>query len=202
EGNHATRDFTMALMKPGDSGGLEIDLVDDLTVLNNTFDTAGKISSANDGETINSQGCNSPDQNLGTVGAASSTHIEDPSKHWKSLDGYAVAVVTGPGAGQWRSILSNTSTSLTIDRPWLLIPPAGSKYVITQWSAQTLLIKGNLLTDNPKGVWMYCGGADVAIVNNALHDSSGIWLRADQRVKSDRFNLLIGALVADNNVIA
>jgi hypothetical protein len=202
EGNHSTRDFTMALIKPGDSGGLDIDLVDDLTLLNNTFDTAGKVSSANDGETINSQGCNSTDQNLGTVGTASSAQIEDSAKHWQSLAGYAVAVVTGSGAGQWRNILSNTSTSLTVDRPWLLIPPGGSKYVITQWSAHALLLKGNVLKDNPKGIWMYCGAADVAIVNNTLHDSSGIWLRADQRVKLGRFNLLIGALVAGNNIIA
>jgi len=202
EGNHSTRDFTMPLIQPGDSGGLEIDSVRDLTVLNNAFDTAGTISSANDGETINSQGCNAPHQDLGSVESASATQIEDLSKHWQSLAGYAVAVVTGLGAGQWRNILSNTSTSLTVDRPWLLIPPTGSKYVITQWSAQTLLIKSNILADNPKGVWMYCGGADVAIVNNALHDSSGIWLRADQRMKLDRFNLLIGAVVADNDIVA
>jgi hypothetical protein len=136
------------------------------------------------------------------VESASATQIKDPSKHWQSLAGYAVAVVTGPGAGQWRNILSNTSSSLTVDRPWLLIPPAGSKYVITQWSAQTLLLKGNVLTDNPRGVWMYCGGVDLTIVNNTLHDSSGIWLRADQRMELDRFNLLIGAVVADNEIIA
>jgi hypothetical protein len=192
----------MPLKTPGDSGGLDIDFVDDLVVLDNTFDTAGRIASANDGETILSQGCNSPYQDLGTVETASAIQIEDSSKHWQSLAGYAVAVITGPGVGQWRNILNNTSTSLTVDRPWLLIPPAGSKYVITQWSAQSLLLKGNVLIDNPKGVWMYCGGADLAIVNNTLHDSSGIWLRADQRMKSDRFNLLIGAVVADNDIIA
>ena len=201
EANHSTRDGTMRSFRPGDSGGLDIDFVKDLVILGNTFDTIGNVTSLNDGETINSQGCNPPHLDLGSVTDASATVLRDRAKHWTSLAGYVVAIVTGPGAGQWRRIVRNTPTDLAVDRPWQLIPPTGSRYVITQWSAQDLIVKDNLLRGNPKGIWIYCGGADIAIVNNKLFDSSGILLRADQRTSLNRYNLIIGAVVADNTII-
>jgi hypothetical protein len=202
EGNRSTRDGALRLIKPGDSGGLDVDSVNHVVILDNTFTTAGNVPSFNDGETINSQGCISPNQDLGIVNDASTSLLRDTGKHWKSLAGYVVAIVTGAGAGQWRQVVHNTPTDLAVDRPWQLVPSPGSRYVITQWSAHDLLVEGNRLRGNPRGIWLYCGGANVAIVNNTLLDSSGIWLRADQRMAFNRYNLIIGAVVAGNTIIS
>jgi hypothetical protein len=200
EGNHSTRDFKLPLVKPGDSGGLDADFVERLTILNNTFDSDGKVTQLNDGETINSQGCNSLRQSLGSVSQSSSSELADSTAHWLPLEGYIVAIVTGRDAGEWRTVVRNTSDSLAVDLPWRTPPAPGSNYVITRWSARALLVKGNRLTNNPKGVWLYCGGTDLAVIDNALNNSSGIWLRSDQRLADHRFNLLLGAQVANNSI--
>jgi hypothetical protein len=200
ENNHTTRDFSLPLFKPGDSGGLEADYVKRLAILYNKFDVRGKATSSNDGETINTQGCNPENQVLGVVTGSSADQLADQNRHWPALKNYIVAIVTGPAAGQWRAIVNNTANVLSVSGPWLTEPPAGSRYVISRWSAQTILIKQNVLRGNPKGIWLYCGGDDISIDGNKLEDSSGIWLRADQRVNNERYNLLIDAEVKHNKI--
>jgi hypothetical protein len=200
EANHSMRDFRLPLIKPGDSGGLDLDFVTHLEVLNNTFESIGTVSSVNDGETINSQGCSSPNDDLGNLTGASATLIENAQKHWGSLAGYNLSIVSGAGADQYRAIVMNSLTAATVDRAWSVVPPTGSGYVISRWSAQDLLIKGNVLRNNPKGIWMYCGGADISVIDNTLENSSGIWLRSDQRVDKERFNLLSDVVVDGNNI--
>lgn len=47
-----------------------------------------------------------------------------------NLAGSPVAIVTGPGAGQARLIHDSTADTLTLDRPWLESPAAGSIYQV------------------------------------------------------------------------
>ena len=75
ETNQSIRDFRLPLIKPGDSGGLDLDFVAHLEVLDNTFETNGIVSSANDGETINSQGCSSPNDDVGNLKADASASL-------------------------------------------------------------------------------------------------------------------------------
>ena len=207
DGNHQSK---------GETGGLNFDYVTDMVILGNTFLVTGPpILSKNQGETILSQGGDPNQMTLGIVSEATATTIKDSKQEWQDFTdristswqyavhptNYTIAIVDGPGTGQWRTITWNNDTVLTVDRPWDVVPATGSKYVITQWSASQLLVKDNLLKDNHQGIMMYCGGSDITIVGNQLQNSGGIYLRADQRLNSKRYNLCWNTLVADNQVI-
>ena len=207
DGNHQSK---------GETGGLNLDYVTDMVIIGNTFLVKGPpILSKNQGETILSQGGDPNQMTLGVVTEATATTIKDSKQEWQDFTdrvstswqyavhptNYTIAIVDGPGTGQWRTITWNNDTVLTVDHPWDLVPATGSKYVITQWSASQLLVKDNLLKDNHQGIMMYCGGSDIAIVGNKLQNSGGIYLRADQRLNSKRYNLCWNTLVADNQVI-
>ena len=89
--------------------------------------------------------------------------------------------------------MSNTKTSISIDREWDIIPEPGDRYAITQWSAETWLVKDNLLADNPRGIWFYCGGTDVAIVGNQLMNNAGIWVRTNDTPTDSKRDLKYNA---------
>src|SRR5690606_35325112 len=91
-------------------------------------------------------------------------------------------------------------TVLTIDRPWDIVPAPGSHYVITQWSCYQMLVRDNILKDNNRGIWMYCGNADLVITGNKLINSEGIYIRADQRLAYKRYNLSGNTLITNNTV--
>ncbi len=207
DGNHQSK---------GETGGLNFDYVTDMVILGNSFLVTGPpILSKNQGETILSQGGDPNQMTLGIVTEATATTIKDSKQEWQDFTdrvstswqyaihpmNYTVAIVDGLGTGQWRTIIGNNDTILTVDRPWDVVPASGSKYIITQWSAYQLLIKDNLLKDNHQGIMMYCGGTDIDIVGNKLQNSGGIYLRADQRLTTKRYNLCWNTLVADNQAI-
>jgi hypothetical protein len=56
----------------------------------------------------------------------------DPLKPWRSNQwaGWTVKILSGTGAGQFRTVSSNTSTQLTVSSSWTTIPDASSTYEI------------------------------------------------------------------------
>jgi hypothetical protein len=67
----------------------------------------------------------------GTTSSATGTTLVDTTKSW-TVNGYAnfqVRIVSGTGAGQVRSITSNTATTLTVPT-WTITPDATSVYQI------------------------------------------------------------------------
>ena len=112
----------------------------------------------------------------------------------------SVAIISGNGAGQWRYIAGNDGQTITIDKPWDVIPDKGSQYVVMKWSAEDWLVKDNILDGNNRGIWFYGGGNDVVIEGNRLTDSEGIYLRSDQRLEAGRFNLTWNFLIENNKV--
>lgn len=200
----------------GETGGLSLDYTVDVVIQANTFEVSGApIKSRNQGETILSQGGNAHQQNVGTVSDATSMSITDKKKEFQDLTdrvstdwqyavhptNYAIVLVSGNGAGQWRTATGNNDTTITIDKAWDVIPEAGSRYVITQWSAYQMLIKDNILKDNNRGIWFYSGFSDVGIIDNKLINSEGIYIRADQRLTTNRYNLTWNGLIQGNQVI-
>lgn len=200
----------------GETGGLSLDYTEKVVVSTNRFEVrGGEISNGNQGETILSQGSNPHQQNIGTVSSATALSVSDRNKEFQDLTdrvstdwqyavhpaNYAIAIISGPGTGQWRRAVANTDTTITIDRPWDLVPGIGSRFVVTQWSACQMLVKDNVLTGNNRGIWFYSGLFDVAIVNNTLLNSEGIYLRSDQRLTSNRYNLCWNALIQGNKVL-
>src|SRR5207245_9918432 len=73
-----------------------------------------------------------------TTTASSAAHAENtttwPANQWA---GRPVTINAGTGAGQTRTVLSNTTDTLTVSPAWDPIPDATSEYVITQ-TATTL----------------------------------------------------------------
>ena len=206
ENNHITRLGDLQTFR-GETGGFNIDYAKDIVVMKNLLDVTGApIWPRNQGETILSQGCNPTGQSLGVVTAATSTSLTDSKKQWGEFNplilgsSRAVAIVNGKGTGQWRSITALKGGTITIDRPWDVVPEPGCQYAFMTWSAEDWLVKDNILKDNHQGIMFYCGCNDVAIEGNKLTNSSGIYLRSDQRANEGRFNLLWNASVAGNEI--
>jgi hypothetical protein len=200
----------------GETGGLSLDYVYKLAVTDNSFTVTGNpIQNRNQGETILTQGGNPNQQTVGTVSLATATTVMDKKQEWQDLTdrvstdweyafhptNYAIAIVYGTGAGQWRTVTHNNDTTLTVDKPWDVIPAPGSRYVIMQWSANQVLVKNNVLKDNNRGIWAYSGSYDVTYVGNKLINSEGIYIRSDQRLLNNRYNLTWNTKIFDNEVI-
>ncbi|WEK34872.1 MAG: acetylxylan esterase [Candidatus Pseudobacter hemicellulosilyticus] len=207
ENNHITRYGDLQAPK-GETGGFNIDYADDIVMLNNRFDVQGRaIEYHNQGETILSQGGDPLNMSMGKVSAATAISITDTSKNWGPIRTLTlstcdvVAIVDGRGAGQWRRIVKNTANTVTVDKPWTVIPDKTSHYAFQNWSAEDWLVRGNVLEGNNRGIWFYCGGTDITIVENRLSNSEGIYLRADQRMAQGRYNLTWNFVVNDNIVI-
>lgn len=199
----------------GETGGFSLDYIKNVTVQANTFEVTGKaVPIRNQGETILTQGGMSHQQTVGKVSAASANTITDlknefqdftdrVSTDWQYVihpTNYQIAIVSGKAAGQLRTITKNSDSSVTVDQPWDIIPEPGSRYVITQWSAQQYLVLNNVLRDNNRGIWVYSGGNDIAIAGNTLINSEGIYIRADQRIFNNRYNLAWNITVTDNRL--
>ena len=68
----------------------------------------------------------------GTATAGTSTTLSDSTKAWPNYAGSTVRIVSGTGAGQSRTISSNTTTQLTVSTAWTTIPTTSSVYAIEQ----------------------------------------------------------------------
>ncbi|WP_198172707.1 T9SS type A sorting domain-containing protein [Hymenobacter ginkgonis] len=160
---------------------LIMNFAEDVAVLNNLFKVInGPAQNINDGETIIAEGGGGYgariDEDAGTATATTPTTLQDNSKNWPAMIQHpVVAIVRGPGMGQWRRIASRTSTTLTVDQPWTVTPQAGSRYAIFNWGARSWIIQGNTLEGNRRGITFYQNAtADIAIVNNTLTNSGSI----------------------------
>ena len=62
--------------------------------------------------------------------------LTDTAQNWDTDEwaDYRVTIISGPGSGQSRWILSNTATELTVHREWLVNPTDSSRYQITSGS--------------------------------------------------------------------
>jgi len=179
-----------------------------IVLLSNTFKNIGDpFFSHNDGETISTQTqpMNSRSlvqQDTGIVTRATAAALTDSAKAWTpgEWEGFVVALVDGRGLGQWRTVTASTATGLTLDRPFSVVPPRGAAYVLTRFSIDRVLIKDNTFTRTVRGITIYLGGRDVAIVGNVMTDSNGIWVRSDNRPALKRYNLAWDILIAGNRV--
>jgi hypothetical protein len=94
----------------------------------------------------------------GTTTSATATALVDSTKSW-AVDRWknmSVYITSGSGAGQQRSIISNTSTTLTVSPPWNTNPDSTSTYKIQG--------------DSDKLFVMY-GGQAAVVVHNLERDS-------------------------------
>ncbi len=189
---------------------LILNFAENIAVLNNLFKVInGPAQNAGDGETLIAEGGGGDrvDEEAGTVTGAGPTILWDNAKNWGAFRYKPVVIiVSGPGMGQWRTITSRSGNTLFLDRPWGLVPTAGSHYTIVNWGARNWLLKGNTLEGNRRGITLYHNATtDVAIVNNTLTNSGSIDLTPIQHNDGvQRFipmynNQIVGNTVADTD---
>ena len=158
---------------------LILNFAENIAVLRNTFRVVNGPSQNNfDGETIMAEGGGPvrPDEDAGTATGATATTLQDNSKRWPALLQHpVVAIVRGPGMGQWRAITGRTATTLTLARAWDVLPQAGSRYAIFNWGARNWLVQGNTMEGNLRGITLYHNAStNVNITDNTLTNSGSI----------------------------
>jgi hypothetical protein len=192
--------------------GLVLDFAYRVAVIGNTFDVVNgpiESKSRNDGETILVEGGGgSRTENIGSVESAESNTLTDPTNGVNVEpfgagipENLGIAIVSGEGAGQMRRIVGKKGTTLQVDRDWDVIPGPGSHYSTFVWGLEKALIKGNVLIDNPRGIWLYQSSVrDVAILNNEIRNGGGIYLRSYQNLHLKMFTVQANIIVSDNRI--
>jgi len=170
---------------------LILNFTQNIAVLNNLFKVInGPAQNSNDGEAIFAEGGGPDrvDEEAGAVSGATATTLQDNSKNWSNFRHRpVVAIVSGKGMGQWRSITSRNGNTLTLDRAWDVVPEGGCHYAIFNWGAHNWLVQGNTLEGNRRGITLYHNATtQVAIVNNTLTNSGSIDLTPIQQEYNGR----------------
>ena len=214
ENNVVNRDVSTSPPPASVTHSISASFVSSFTVLNNQFNSeGGAVATNNDGEVINSEGGgpNRFDEFRGTVTASDSTSLTDLAQNFTTSSNYVpalrpgiakVAIVSGPGMGQVRSVtaVSSDGTTLMIDSPWDIAVTAGSNYATFDWSANNWIIANNLLTGNFKGIEFFNASAsDVLIESNVLTNSDGIMISPSQNPPG-LFNVIYGLEILGNVV--
>eukprot|EP00026_Physarum_polycephalum_P003330 Phypoly_transcript_03340.p1 GENE.Phypoly_transcript_03340~~Phypoly_transcript_03340.p1 ORF type:complete len:765 (+),score=91.18 Phypoly_transcript_03340:124-2418(+) len=158
--------------------GLPVSWTSNLYFANNNIDVInGELVYNNDGETLLTEGGGADRGDIGAslVSYADSFSLTDTTQNWATFTTNPyVAIVNGPGLGQYRRIVSNTANTLTIDRAWDIVPTSASSYSFGPVAANWTVYQ-NTFTNQERGMWMYMSYMyDVAIDSNHLVNSEGI----------------------------
>jgi hypothetical protein len=192
--------------------GFVVDFARRVSIVGNTFDVVdGPITNKqrNDGETILVEG-GGPDrtESLGVVKAVGADFVSDPentlmAKRWhdhRQLN-LGIAVVSGIGAGQTRRVVGYENGTVRVDPPWDVQPEVGSHYASFVWGLDKVLIIGNTLSDNPRGIWLYQSSIrDVVIRSNEIRNGGGIYLRSYEDVATNIFTIQLDTTIEDNTI--
>jgi hypothetical protein len=170
---------------------LILNFAENIAVLNNLLKVVnGPAQDGNDGEAIIAEGGGPDriDEDAGTVSNATATTLQDNSKSWGSFRlKPVVAIVSGNGRGQWRTIISRSGNTLMLDRPWDVVPTSGAHYAIFNWGSRNWLLQGNTMEGNHRGITLYENAmTQVAIISNTLNNSGSIELSPFQIDNSGR----------------
>lgn len=206
--------FRRDASRQDDSGTLHmmtVDFASGIAIVGNMFDTMGgpiTNRSRNDGEAILTEGGGAiRTESIGTVESASADSITD-SRFAAKLGPftqlpatYGIAILSGKGAGQTRTVRSVSGSVLTVDRPWDSIPGGSSKYAAFAWGLEKALIKDNVFNQMPRGVWLYQAAIrQVLISGNRFLESGGIYLRAYQNLDTGMFDPIYNVAIENNEV--
>jgi hypothetical protein len=185
---------------------LSVNYLKNAVIQNNRFEVSDGTLRYNwyDGEAILSEGGGPTTRgDSGTVTSAGTNMLTDGSKSsWSEEPNSVVSIVSGAGAGQTRKITAYANQTLTVDKPWDIIPAAGDHFAIDVPSFENTIIRNNSLKDNPVGIVLYKGTyLNVALVGNQFTDNGGIYLRPDQRILNSKFIFSVQRNIEVNNNI-
>ena len=211
--NHFTRDASNQNESPViATHRFVMDFCHHIAIIGNTFDvTHGPVTNKlrNDGETLLTEGGGSNrTENLGVVISATANSISDPTNTLNVNpfgtglpENYGVAIVDGKGAGQTREVVAYSNGTMQVDHAWDVIPDSTSHYATFVWGLEKSLLKGNTLTDNPRGIWLYQTAIrDVDILANTITNGGGIYLRTFQSRAAKQFDPIYDVRIRNNKV--
>ncbi len=191
---------------------LTVNFAHRIALVANSFDAInGPLDLAKtDGETILTEGGGAArTEGLGRVASATATSVTDPEaslnprvlRDGQLAENFGIVIVAGTGAGQSRRVTRYGNGSFTIERPWDVIPDAGSRYATAVWGLEKAVIKDNLLSNNPRGILLYSTAArEIEIIGNRLVENGGILVRAHQSVADNWFSPLQGVRIERNTI--
>ena len=183
-----------------------------ISVIGNTFDvTNGPITNRtrNDGETLLTEGGGgNRTENLGSVSSATSNTVSDPNNTINmspfgngTPENLGIAIVDGAGAGQTREIVGYSNHTMQVDAPWEVIPDTTSHYATFVWGLEKSILKGNTLSDNPRGIWLYeTAIREVDVLANTMTNDGGIYLRTFQSQTAKQFDPMFNVRIRNNKV--
>lgn len=216
-GNRFTRVAGRPWSETGVVHSFVMDFARRLAIVGNRFDVEGgpvTDRDRNDGETMLTEGGGAygNTENIGGVSAATADTLSDPAVRLDAdpfrtsalPENYGLAIVAGRGAGQTRRIVGYDAATGTVrvDRPWQVRPDATSRWASFVWGLERSLIKGNELSQNPRGIWLYQTAIrDVDIIGNRIAEGGGIYLRAAQKLSDRRFDPIYNVQVRGNEIV-
>lgn len=211
-GNTWTRD-ALRQSDPGVIHVVTVNFATRLAIVGNSFNVVnGAIDpNKNDGETILTEGGGARrTETVGQVASAGTSTLTDPNGriHPNALVNGALpgnlglVIVAGKGAGQSRNVIGFNGGTFTVDRAWDIQPDSSSRYATAVWGLERVIIKGNSLNNNPRGIILYSTAVrEIDIVGNRLQDNGGILLRGYQQMAANWFSPVLNVRVEDNTVI-
>ncbi len=163
--------------------GVAIDLARNLAILNNQWSTInGEAVINNDGEALLSEGGGGSRkaEEIGKIVSGNESQSQ-LSQSGEFVDGAVIAIISGKGLGQWRSIKSRNGNSIALEKPWTVSPDHSSNYSIFMWSNQNITVAGNSFSGWPRGIWFYqASTTDTQISHNQFKQMDGIFIQPCQ----------------------
>lgn len=211
QGNTWTRDASRQT-DPGVVHTVTVNFAHRFAMVANTFNSInGPVDpNKNDGETILTEGGGAGrTEGLGMVTSAGSTTLADPVArinpnayvNGQFPDNLGLVIINGKGAGQARRVVSYSAGNFTVDRAWDVIPDATSRYATAVWGLEKAVIKGNTLSNNPRGIILWSTAVrELDIISNTMNESGGILLRGFQHAAQNWFSPLLEVRVEKNSI--
>ena len=228
ENNSMHRNGNLDYPQQHEDGDIELSYSRNVAILNNGLGVVGSYAGDTNAHGSNEQILTQSSVfNLGILGTATSataTTLTDSAKDWSDPNSFypdhafnvdffrhpVVAITSGSGLGQWRYASPNGTHSLSIDRPWDILPDQTSGYVINRWTADRFLISGNTITTGMFAIALGSGANDSTIAGNSALNAGPIAIWGSQDVDSvppntqnylSWNNLIINNLVKDTTGI-
>jgi len=111
---------------------------------------------------------------MGRVRDVRGRTLTTADKKWTpgQIEGQVCLIVYGKGMGQYLPIVSNTETTLTLNRPWA-VPPDESSHVAVRLNKSDVVIAGNTFADASAAVQLYAQCCRFLIDGNRAERTGG-----------------------------
>lgn len=126
-------------------------------------------------------------KSFGHPASATDTTLTDASQNWNDdeLRDATVLITDGRGFGQYRTVVDNTSDTLSLDRPWRVVPDTTSYYVVGVMHVENDLYANLNNTPLRLSLWLDCIGNLVDMHRDVFSKGSDIWGQDRSIVQAD-----------------